>query len=98
MEIVKLQPGERAPLESDCISIDELEDGRFLLNASVLTACDGPDADKDVDDDESMSVVGGETYGSYAEAEAAGLALAAERCVTFLYVTRDVREDQASSD
>ena len=89
MEIVKLPPGESAPLESDCISIDELEDGRFLLNASALAGCGTADPETDGDDDESVCVIGGDTYGSYAEAEAAGLAWAAERCVTFLYISQD---------
>ena len=89
MEIVKLPPGERAPVESDCISIDETEDGRFLLNASALAACDEGDREEEAEDEESVAVIGGDTYGSYAEAEAAGLAWAAERCVKFLYISQD---------
>ena len=81
MEIIKLPLGELAPGEADCISIDEMPDGRFVLNTSTLTACDPEDA-------ESNSVIGSEPYPSYDAAEAAGLAIAAEQCVKTVYISR----------
>lgn len=82
MDIVKLPTGERASDESDCIRIQELVAGTFALTGSVLLACgDGEAA-------ESVSLIGGELYRSYEEAESAGLAWASEHCVTTLYVSR----------
>jgi hypothetical protein len=86
MDIVKLAPGERAPEDSDCISIQEGADGRFLLNASALITC-VQDGDEEEEGD-SAAVIGGSAYASYDEAEAAGLAWAADQCVEFLYVAR----------
>ena len=37
MEIVRLPYGERAPVDTDCISIEELPDGRFAVSGSVLS-------------------------------------------------------------
>lgn len=37
MEITRLPAGERAPSDSDCISIDEQPDGRFSWIGSLLT-------------------------------------------------------------
>lgn len=87
MDIVKLPPGERAPKESDCISIQEAHDGRFLLNASALVTCGSADDDEEEEGD-STAVIGGPSYSSYEEAEAAGLAWAAEQCVEYLYISR----------
>ena len=81
MEIIKLPPGERAPQESDCVSIERLSDGRFGLNGSALQLCgDGQEA-------ESVAMIGGEPYDSYDEAEAAGLAWIAEYCVKEVFVS-----------
>ncbi|MDB5694907.1 MAG: hypothetical protein JWN21_450 [Sphingomonas bacterium] len=82
MEIIKLPAGETAPKESDCISVEEQADGTFELNTSALSACDP------ADDEESMAVIGSEPYPSYAAAEAAGLAIAAEQCVETVYISR----------
>ena len=80
MEIIKLPFGEEAPTEGDCISITAREDGRFDLNATALLRCgDGEEAD-------SVSMIGGSPYSSYDEAEAAGLAWAADHCVEQIYV------------
>ena len=82
MEIIKLPFGEEAPPESDCISVTQREDGRFELNATALVNCD------DSDEAESVCMIGSEPYASYEEAEAAGIAWAADRCVGDLFVSR----------
>lgn len=82
MDIRKLPPGEPAPSDGDCIRIQELEDGRFRLNGSVLFRCGDTDAA------ESVSLVGGDLYASYDDAESAGLAWANEHCAETLFVSR----------
>jgi hypothetical protein len=82
MEIIKQPIGEAAPIDADCIRVQELEGGRFLLNGSVLLNCG------DVEPADSVSLVGGELYASYDEAEAAGLAWASDHCTNLLYVCR----------
>ena len=82
MQIEKLPAGARASDEVDCIRVQELPDGRFSLTGSVLMRCgDGETA-------ESVSLIGGEPYQSYEEAEAAGLAWANEHCAEIVYVSR----------
>ena len=81
MDIIKLPPGERAPKDSDCLSIERLPDGRYKLNGSALQLCgDGQEA-------ESVAMIGGDPYGSYDDAEAAGLAWIAEYCVKQVFVS-----------
>lgn len=82
MDIRKLPAGVPAPSDSDCIRIQELEDGRFALNGSVLFRCGDTDAA------ESVSLVGGEPYSTYDDAEAAGLAWAHDHCAEALFVSR----------
>ncbi len=82
MEIVKLPAGERASPASDCISIQEMPDGQFILNGSVLVRCEGEDPA------ESVAIIGGEPYESYDAAEAAGLAWANDHCADTVYVAR----------
>jgi hypothetical protein len=82
MEIVKMPVGEAAPVDGDCIRIQEMENGRFQLNGSVLFSCG------DVESGESVSLVGGELYASYDEAESAGLAWASGHCAETLHVSR----------
>lgn len=82
MEIIKLPLGEQAPKESDCISVEERADGRFELNTSALSNCAGED------DEESTAIIGSKPYDSYDDAEAAGLAIAAEQCVSTVFVAR----------
>jgi hypothetical protein len=82
MEIVTLPIGQVAPQDSDCIRIQELAGGRFALEGSVLLSCgDGEAA-------ESVSLIGGDAYDSYEQAEAAGIAWAHEHCPQILYVSR----------
>ena len=82
MDIIKLPNGMRASIDSDCISIQELAEGGFLLNGSLLLRCDGEDIA------ESVALIGGDPYPSYEDAEAAGLAWASGHCVDTLYVSR----------
>lgn len=74
MEIIKLPIGEQAPVESDCISIDEQPDGSFLLTGSLL----GPE--------ESVALVTELTFPTRDEAESTGLAWAADCNVERLYI------------
>jgi hypothetical protein len=83
MDIVKLPFGQPAPEESDCISIQDAGEGRYLLNGSALVTCSG--GEDEVGD--STALIGGQAYASYDDAEAAGLAWAAEQCVETLYVS-----------
>ena len=82
MEIIRLPEGQRAPKESDCISVEAAADGSFMLNTSALCAC------AEAEEGESASVIGGDPYATYEEAEAAGLAIAAEQCVETVYISR----------
>lgn len=86
MEIIKLPPGQQAPKESDCISVDRRSDGQFELNTSALSNCG------DTDEAESVSAIGSQPYPSYEAAEAAGLAIAAEQCVATVYISRDATD------
>jgi hypothetical protein len=81
MEILKLPAGQIASSDSDCIRIQQLDNGRFALEGSVLLSCGDGEAV------ESVSLVGGETYDSYAAAEAAGVAWASEHCPEVLYIS-----------
>jgi len=82
MEIVKLPVGVPAKVEDDCIGIQQLADGGFLLTGSLL-------AMREEDgDEESVGLVQSEPYSSYEAAEAAGLAWADECGVERLHVSR----------
>ena len=81
MEIIKLPFGEQAPEDGDCISITAREDGQFDLYATALLACG------DTDDADSVSMIGSTSYPSYADAEDAGMAWAADHCVERLFVS-----------
>lgn len=81
MDIVKLPVGEEAPKDSDCISIAQLDDGRYRLEGSALINCG------DGDEAESIAMVDGGTYDSIDDAEAAGMAWAELQCVEQLYVS-----------
>lgn len=81
MEIIKLPEGERAPVDTDCISIIRRSDGRHDLNGSALLRCG------DGDEVESVALIGGDPYESYDAAEAAGLAWAADHCVGKVFIS-----------
>ena len=82
MEIVKLPVGVPAKVEDDCIRIQELSDGNFLLTGSLLAS------DGDEGDEKSVGLIQSEPYSSYEAAEAAGLAWADECGVALLHVSR----------
>ncbi|MBB5709761.1 hypothetical protein [Sphingomonas xinjiangensis] len=82
MDIIKLPIGQAAAGNVDCIRIQELPDGQFELNGSVLLQC----GDSDVA--ESVAMVGSEPYRSADAAESAGMAWAADHCVEQLHVAR----------
>jgi hypothetical protein len=80
VDIIKLQPGERAPRDSDCARIEQ-KGGEFHLNASALVSCG--DSSNEA---ESVALVGGDPYPSYDDAEGAALAWAASHGVVQLYI------------
>lgn len=75
MEIIKLPKGERADDDADCVHIAANADGKFEL---VGTALDGED---------TISIMDGEPYSTYDDAEAAGLAWADGHGVERLFVS-----------
>jgi hypothetical protein len=79
MDVVKLQAGDRAPVDSDCATIEAKGD-LFFLTASALVSCG------DAESVESVSLVGGEPYHSYDEAESAALAWASSHGVQQFYI------------
>lgn len=81
MEIVRLPEGERAPEDTDCISLSELPDGRCRLEASALINCG------DSEEAESIALVDGGAYPTLEDAEAAGFAWAESHCVERLFVS-----------
>lgn len=74
MDIVRLPIGESAPVDSDCISIDQQPDGTFLLTGSILT------------EEESVAIVSGIVCDSRDSAEEQGTAWAANCGIPMLYV------------
>lgn len=80
MEIIKLPAGELASDETDCVRVIRRAEGDFELNCNALWA-DGND-----DEVESVSLIGGDTYRTYDEAEAAGLAWANDHRSELVYV------------
>ena len=69
MEIVRLPVGKQAPVDTDCIRIEQIAGATFKLTASAL--CSG------TDEGESVSIIDGPAFNNAEEAEAAGLAWAA---------------------
>ena len=90
MEIIKLPAGQLAPEESDCVRVIHMPEGDFALNCNALQSCG------DADSMESVSLIGGEHYQSYDDAESAGLAWANEHCAAEVYLcsldAADVRD------
>lgn len=82
MEIVRLPIGEQAPVDSDCLRVEEQADSSYRLTASALCV--------ETDDAESVSIVGG--FRSLEEAEAAGATWAATVGVERLVVTTGTLE------
>ncbi len=82
MQIIKLPPGEQADEATDCIKIGRMADGRYSLITSALVECDNDDEDQG----DSEAVISSDTYNTYDEAEAAGLAWASGLCVETIHV------------
>jgi hypothetical protein len=81
MEIVKLPVGVPARVEDDCIRIQQLPDGQYLLTGTLLAPSDEEGSA------DSVGLVESEPYPSYEAAEAAGLAWANECGVEVLHVS-----------
>lgn len=79
MHIVRLSVGQQAPVDADCIRIEQAAEAVFKLTASALCV--------DADEGESVSIVDAPTYESAEKAEAAGLVWAAAVCVERLFVS-----------
>jgi hypothetical protein len=79
MQTTRLPLGKQAPVEADCLRIEELADGRYKLTGSAL--CAEPEGG------ESVSIVGGPTFDSADAAEAAGRAWAESVGVEHLCVS-----------
>jgi hypothetical protein len=84
MDVVKLPVGKQAPVDADCIRIEQTAEAIFKLTASALCV--------DADDAESVSIVDGPTFQSAEEAEAAGLTWAADVGVERLIVSNGTLE------
>lgn len=79
MQILRLPTGENAPVDADCLRIEEQPSGEYRLTASAM--CSG------ADDGESVSIVGGPLFTSPTNAEAAGVAWATDVGVERLFVS-----------
>jgi hypothetical protein len=84
MEITRLPVGEQAPVDADCIRIEELAGSTFKLTASAL--CIGSD------DGDSVSIVDGPVFETVEQAEAAGTAWATNVGVERLFVSTGTLE------
>lgn len=80
MDVIRLARGERAGIDTDCIKINEAVGGQFTLVGSALAMCEGDDVPV------SVALVASNLYPNYEAAESAGLAWAAEQCVTTIHV------------
>ena len=78
MQITWLEVGQRPPSDSDCIRIEETQEGRFALTGTALC--------QQGDETESVSIIGTQDYGAIDEAEQAGIVWAAVQLVDKLYV------------
>jgi hypothetical protein len=78
VEIVRLPVGKQAPIDADCIRIEEQDGSAYRLTASALCS--------EADEGESVSIVDAPVFASAAQAEAAGLAWATNVGVERLFV------------
>jgi hypothetical protein len=79
MEIVRLPVGKQAPVDTDCIRIEEQSAGSYKLTASALCS--------EAEEDDSVSLVNTQLFQSVEEAEAVGMAWATSIGVERLFVT-----------
>lgn len=84
MEIIRLPVGKQAAVDADCIRIGEQPGGAYKLTASALCT--------EVDEGESVSIVGTPLFGTVEEAEAAGVAWATNVGVERLFVSTGTLE------
>ena len=84
MEIVRLPVGEQAPVDADCIRIEELPGSTFKLTASALCVAQ--------DEGESVSIVDGLVFATLEQAEATGIAWAEDVGVERLFVSTGTLE------
>ena len=78
MEVVRLPVGKQAPVDADCIRVEQVAEAVFKLTASAMCV--------DADVCESVTIIDVPTFNSAEEAEAAGLAWAADVGVDRLFV------------
>jgi len=78
MEIRRLAVGVVAPLDADCIRIEQELDGSYKMTASALCAR--------TEDQESVSIVDGPLFASAQQAEEAGIAWAHDVGAEQLYI------------
>lgn len=79
MEIIRLPVGEEAPLDVDCIRVEELPGSTYKLTGTALCTVS--------DDADSVSIVGGPLFVTIEQAEAAGMAWATHVGVERLFVS-----------
>jgi hypothetical protein len=84
MEVVRLPVGKQAPVDTDCIRIEQVAEATFKLTASAL--CD------DADEGESVSIVDMPTFENAEKAEAAGITWAENVGVERLIVSTGTLE------
>lgn len=84
MEVIRLPLGKQAPVDADCIRVEQVTEAMFKLTASALCVS--------TDDGESVSIVDGPTFESAEQAEADGLAWAANVGVEQLIVSTGTLE------
>jgi len=84
VEIIRLPVGKQAAVDADCIRIGEQPGGAYKLTASALCT--------EVDEGESVSIVGTPLFGTVEEAEAAGVAWATNVGVERLFVSTGTLE------
>lgn len=80
MKIIRLPEGEEAPHNADCISLWRQADGRYIINGTALASCG------DVEEAESVAMIGSDPYPDIETAEAAGLAWANAHCAEEVYI------------
>ena len=78
MEIIRLEVGQRPPSDSDCIRIEQTNEGRYALTGTALC--------QQSEETESVSIIGTQDFDTIKEAERAGVVWAAVQLVEKLYV------------
>jgi len=84
MNIVRLPVGKQAPVDADCIRIEQSSNEAFTLTASALCT--------DAEDSDSVTLVDGPAFQTPEQAEAAGLVWAESVGVEQLFVSTGTLE------